>query len=63
MGELPDFGPVRYNPHSLAKNLSLAAVLKKNIVTIESKKERSIVVNRKEGNKLKFLECKSGLYY
>ena len=63
VGDIPNFGLVWYNLHSLANILSLVVVRKNNRVTMESNKEITIIVHRNDGTTLNFLECNSGIYY
>jgi hypothetical protein len=63
IGDLPGFGPVWYNKGSLKNILSLAAVQKICLVTIDTLEEAAIVVHKHNGDKMKFLESSHGLYY
>ncbi len=63
IGDLPGFGPVWYNPVSLANILSLAAVRKICRVTMDSWKEAAMIVHKHNGDEMKFIESSSGLYY
>jgi hypothetical protein len=63
IGDLPGFGPVWYDGGSLANILSLAAVRKKCRITMDTKDEPAMIVHKKNGEELKFIETKGGLYY
>ena len=63
VGDLPGFGTVWYNKHSLANILSLAAVRKRYKVTMNTDEEAAMVVHKKNGEQMKFLESSGGLYY
>ena len=62
-GNIVNFGPVWYNPKSLANILSLSEVCKHCRVTMDTSMEAAITVHRKKGTTMKFLEFDSGLYY
>ena len=63
IGDVPLFGPVWYNPNSLANILSLAAVRKLCRVTMDTTTESALCVHRTDGSIMRFLESPSGLYY
>lgn len=62
-GDVIYFGPVWYNEHSLANILSLSQLRKCCRVTMDTDKEAAIVVHRKDGSTMKFLEYTTGLYF
>ena len=62
-GDVINFGPVCYNEHSLANILSLSQVRKCYRVTMDTDKEVAIVVYRKDGSTIKFLEYATCLYF
>jgi hypothetical protein len=62
--DLPGFGPpVWYKKGSLANILSIAAIRKICRVTMDTLAEATIIVHKHNGNQMKFLESKTGLYY
>ena len=63
IGDLPGFGPVWYNKESITNILSLAAVCKIRCVTMDTWEEAAIIVHKKNGDKMKFMETGNGLYY
>ena len=63
VGDVKNFGPVWYNPDSLANILSLAAVRKLCRVTMDTAVEAAILVHRTNGRTMKFQEFSSGLYF
>ena len=63
VGDLPNFGTVWFNPQSLANILSLRAVRQICCVTMDTDQEAAILVHRKDGSIMRFLEFRSGLYY
>jgi hypothetical protein len=63
IGDIPNFGPVWYNPQSLANILSLAAVRKICRVTMDSAIAPSFHVHKIDGTTMIFTEFSSGLYY
>ena len=62
IGDLPGFGPVWYDGGSLANILSLTAVRKKFRITMDTKNEPAMTVQKENGDELKFIETKGGLY-
>jgi Reverse transcriptase (RNA-dependent DNA polymerase) len=63
IGDIPNFGPVWFNPQSLANILSLAAVRKVCRVTMDSAVNPSFHVHKLDGSTMIFNEFTSGLYY
>jgi Reverse transcriptase (RNA-dependent DNA polymerase)/Zinc knuckle len=63
VGDIPNFGPVWFNPLSLANILSLAAVRKVCRVTMDSAITPSFQVHKLDGTTMVFNEFRSGLYY
>lgn len=63
VGDLNNFGPVWYNPASLANILSLAEVRLKCCVTMETAIEAAMLVHKLDGSVMKFHEYQTGLYY
>jgi hypothetical protein len=63
VGDVSNFGPVWYNPHSLANILSLADVRKQCRVTMDTAIEASLCVHKVDGTIMKFTEYVTGLYY
>ena len=63
VGDLKNFGTIWYNPQSLANILSLADVRRQNRVTMDTAVEPALIIHRKDGSEMKFLEYKTGLYY
>ena len=63
IGDVRNFGPVWYNPNSLANILSLAEVRKRCRVTMDTAIEPAICVHRPNGSIMKFVEFTTGLYY
>ena len=62
VGDFANLGTVWFNSESIANILSLADVTKVCRVTMDSGKEASISVHRKDGSVMKFVEHPSGLY-
>jgi hypothetical protein len=58
-----NFGEVWFNPKSLANILSMAQVRKKCRITMDSDIEAAMLVHRKDGSIIKFVEFSNGLYY
>ena len=58
-----NFGDVWFNKASLANILSLSDVRKQCRVTMDTNREAAILVHRKDGNIMKFIEYESSLYY
>jgi hypothetical protein len=63
VGDIPNFGPVWFNPKSLANILSLAAVRKICRVTMDSAIAPSFHVHKLDGTTMVFSKFASGLYY
>ena len=63
VGNLSNFGEVWYNEHSLANILLLAAVRKRNRITMDTDIEPALLVHRQDGTIMKFCEFRTGLYY
>jgi hypothetical protein len=63
IGDVPNFGPVWFNPESLANILSLAAVRKVCRVTMDSAVSPSFHVHKRDGTIMTFSEFSSGLYF
>jgi len=63
VGDIKNFGPVWYNPDSLANIFSLAAVRKLRRITMDMSVEAALCVHRSDGLIMKFIEYRSGLYY
>ena len=63
VGNVPNFGPVWYNPKSIANILSLAAVRKVCRITMDTAVEAAMIVHKRDGLTMKFKEFSSGLYY
>ena len=63
VGDLKNFGPVWYNPESIANILSHADVAKKYRITSDSAIERAFHVHRNDGTLMTFTESPSGLYF
>ena len=63
VGDLNNFGPVWYNPKSLANILSLAEVRVKCRVTMDTAVEAAMLVHKLDGSVMKFQEYRTGLYY
>jgi hypothetical protein len=62
VGDLPGFGTVWYNKKSLANILSLASVRKICRVKMDSWEEAALIVHKKNGEKLQFVESGAGLF-
>ncbi|KAI2497083.1 Reverse transcriptase (RNA-dependent DNA polymerase) [Fragilaria crotonensis] len=62
VGDFANLGTVWFNSESIANILSLADVTKVCRVTMDSGKEASISVHRKDRSVMKFVEHPSGLY-
>ena len=63
IGNLKNFGPVWYNPGSIANILSHADVAKQYRITSDSAIERAFHVHRNDGSLMTFKESPAGLYY
>ena len=63
VGDLSNFGEVWYNEKSLANILSMAAVRKRNRITMDTDIEAALFVHRHNGTIMKFQEYRTGLYY
>ena len=62
MGDLVNFGPVWYNPHSLANILSLTMVHQVCHVTMDSAADAAMLVHRLDGSIMRFRKYDTGLY-
>ena len=62
-GDGINFGSVWYNENSLANILSLSEVRKKCHVTMDTDKEAAMIVHKKDGTTMKFVEFATGLYF
>ena len=60
---LPGFGTVYYNPDFIANILSLAQVTKQFRVIYDSTQEDILFLHKKNGDIIKFIKSKMGLYY
>ena len=63
VGDLKNFGPVWYNPESLADILSLSVGTKQCLVTMDLSAENALIVHKKDSSTMKFKNYKYGLYY
>jgi hypothetical protein len=63
VGDLKNFGPVWYNPESIANILSHADVAKQYRITSDSAIERSFHVHKADGTLMTFTESPTGLYF
>ena len=63
VGTLKNFGPVWFNPNSLANILSLSEVPKQCRVTMDSHAENTLIIHKRDGSMMKFKNYKNGLYY
>ena len=52
-----------YNPDSIANILSLAQVTKKFRVTYDITNKDALILHKKDGDVIKFIKSKMGLYY
>ena len=63
IGDITNFGTVWYNPASMANILSLQQVCKVCRVTMDSELELAMIVHRRDGSTMKFIQYSNGLYY
>ena len=63
MGTLAGYGEVWYNPKSLANILSMAAVRRRFRITMDTSVDAAMIIHLPSGEKLRFAEGPSGLYY
>jgi hypothetical protein len=64
VGDIPNFGMVWYNPAFMANILLvLQQVCKVCRVTMDSELELALLVHRRDGSTMKFVEYSNGLYY
>jgi len=63
IGDLPGFGPVWYDGGSLANILSFSEVRKKFRITVDTQDKPVMIVYKKNGDQLEFIETKGGIYY
>ena len=63
VGTLEGFGEVWYNPKSLANILSMAAVRRRFRITMDTQADAAMYIHLPSGEKLRFAEGPSGLYY
>ena len=63
IGDVTNFGTVWYNPESMANILSLQQVRKVCRVTMDTNLEPALIVHRRDGTTMKFMEYSNGLYY
>ena len=61
IGDIPNFGPVYYNPESLANILSLSSVTTVCRVTMDTDLENCMIVHRRDGSHMKFVQWTRGL--
>ena len=58
-----NFGDVWFNPNAIANIISLAQVRKVCRITMDTDVEAALLVHRKDGSIMKFIECERELYY
>jgi len=63
VGDIKNFGPVWYNPDSLANIFSLAEARKLCCITMDTSVEAALCVHRSDGSIMKFIEYGLVLYY
>ena len=61
IGDITNFGTVWHNPKSLENILLLAEVRKNNRVTMDTEAEAAMIVHRKDGTQMKFVEFETGI--
>jgi hypothetical protein len=63
VGDIKNFGPVWYNPDSLANIFSITAVCKLCCITMDLSVEAALCVHRSDGSIMNFIEYRLGLYH
>jgi hypothetical protein len=63
VGEFDCYGTVWYHPDGIANLLSLAKVKNKFKATYNSSDDNKFIVHKPTGQRLKFIQSSSGLYY
>lgn len=62
IGDFPNLGPVWYNPDSIANIISLADARRVCTVSMNTSVEPAMILHRKDGSLMKFVEHSCGLY-
>ena len=63
VGDLPGYGPVWFNLRAIANVISLKLVKEKYHIQYDSDEKDGFVVTKPNGERFKFIQSSSGLYY